>query len=474
MLDDSFISFRYAENFADGNGLVFNIGERVEGYTTFLWVILLAFAYKLGLSTIAVAIGLGYVFSISTLVLLAYTDRFIKNLPRTVPLIATLIAGSCGIFTPWARSGMELPLFMFLMLLSVLLYLRIQTFSKPKKNLLFVGIVCTLTALTRPEGVLLFLLLSLAELYRSRKRLNAGILYQLTPFILLYIPYFIWRYIYYGYLFPNTYYTKVGSSIEQFFRGIEYTSHFMEITFFFFICIGALIIFLLRHEKKSSMTLPLIVIGVWTLYVITVGGDPMPAFRFFAPIIPFLSLTAALGICLWTRKLPSYGRGITVTITILIVLLNVYFMYNSVAIAEFIARDKTIPYGPEVGLWIREHSQLDTIIAVNAAGTVPYYSDLYTIDMLGLNNEHIGHRDTPSLGVGWAGHEKGDGDYVFAQNPDYIIFGGVFGSYEPIFRSDFELDSVPQFHKLYSASEYPLSDGRSFIIYEKNTFKPST
>ena len=42
--DDAYISFRYAENFLNGDGLVFNIGERVEGYTNFLWVMILALA----------------------------------------------------------------------------------------------------------------------------------------------------------------------------------------------------------------------------------------------------------------------------------------------------------------------------------------------------------------------------------------------------------------------------------------------
>ncbi len=34
--DDAFISFRYAENLVQGKGLVYNEGERVEGYTNFL------------------------------------------------------------------------------------------------------------------------------------------------------------------------------------------------------------------------------------------------------------------------------------------------------------------------------------------------------------------------------------------------------------------------------------------------------
>ncbi|KPJ64637.1 hypothetical protein AMJ44_12375, partial [candidate division WOR-1 bacterium DG_54_3] len=46
--DDAFISFRYVRNFVNGDGLVFNPGERVEGYTNFFWILLLSLFLKLG------------------------------------------------------------------------------------------------------------------------------------------------------------------------------------------------------------------------------------------------------------------------------------------------------------------------------------------------------------------------------------------------------------------------------------------
>ena len=46
--DDAFISFRYAENLSEGKGLVFNEGERVEGYSNFLWTLWIAAGLSLG------------------------------------------------------------------------------------------------------------------------------------------------------------------------------------------------------------------------------------------------------------------------------------------------------------------------------------------------------------------------------------------------------------------------------------------
>jgi arabinofuranosyltransferase len=59
MLDDPFISFRYARNLLDGHGLVFNPGERVEGYSNFLWIILLTPFMKLGFDPVVASKVLG-------------------------------------------------------------------------------------------------------------------------------------------------------------------------------------------------------------------------------------------------------------------------------------------------------------------------------------------------------------------------------------------------------------------------------
>jgi len=47
--DDVFIFIRYAQNWVNGHGLVFNIGERVEGFTSPAWTLLTAFFIRLGL-----------------------------------------------------------------------------------------------------------------------------------------------------------------------------------------------------------------------------------------------------------------------------------------------------------------------------------------------------------------------------------------------------------------------------------------
>ncbi|MEI7425254.1 MAG: hypothetical protein WCK10_04010, partial [Candidatus Staskawiczbacteria bacterium] len=94
MLDDAFISFRYAENFAAGHGLVFNPGERVEGYTTFLWVLILGVGKALGLKVIPLSQNLGALFALGTILLLMFAHRFSSHISAASALLAALFLGT--------------------------------------------------------------------------------------------------------------------------------------------------------------------------------------------------------------------------------------------------------------------------------------------------------------------------------------------------------------------------------------------
>lgn len=69
---------------------------------------------------------------------------------------------------------------------------------------------------------------------------------------------------------------------------------------------------------------------------------------------------------------------------------------------------------------MRENVHPGSVLAVDAAGAIPYYSGLRSIDMFGLNDRHIARVVVPRMGSGEVGHEKYDPAYVYAQNPDWI------------------------------------------------------
>jgi hypothetical protein len=88
-----------------------------------------------------------------------------------------------------------------------------------------------------------------------------------------------------------------------------------------------------------------------------------------------------------------------------------------------------------------------TLLATNTAGSIPYYSRLPIVDMMGLNDRAIARRrDLPER---WRGIEKGDGRYVLSRRPDYIQLGSFRGSAVPLFLSDIELFAMEDFHRRY-------------------------
>ncbi|KPL18010.1 MAG: hypothetical protein AMJ92_10055 [candidate division Zixibacteria bacterium SM23_81] len=461
MLDDAFILFRYAENFFSGHGLVYNIGERVEGYTSFLWVVLLAIGRRVGFDIIFFSKLLGMLFSISCILLLAHTHRFIRKIDRKVSALGAVLLGTCGIFTPWATSGMEVTLFAFVTLLSLLIYASTKHLADNRRRLGFLGIICALSTMARPEGVLVFAVIFVDQLVASLKNGNKAVLYLAICYLIIYLPYFMWRYSYYGYLLPNTFYAKAGMSIDLVTRGLKYAFRFSIPAFLLIISSLASASRKWLSRYGSLFILPLVA-ATYTMYIILVGGDCMPAFRFFAPIAPLLCLVSAMSISLLIRK-----KLAALLIVTVFVLYNIAQMRIDSEIYGHIIHDKVALHGKEVGLWFRKHTSPQAVIATNTAGSVPFFAKLKTIDMLGMNDNRIAHRQISGMGKGWAGHEKGDGAYVLSRSPDYILFGSSLGSQYPVFLSDKELYMNPAFHRRYSLKVHRLASGRSLWVYEK-------
>ncbi|MEE9555199.1 MAG: hypothetical protein V3W18_13000 [candidate division Zixibacteria bacterium] len=456
MLDDALISFRYAENIAAGNGAVFNVGEKVEGYTTFLWVILLAAGKWIGFDTVIFSKIMGLIFALGCLVLVGNSHKFIGAIDYKISIAAVLFLGTSGVFLPWGVSGMEVTLFTLLVLSGVLYYLRIGD-SGNARGYIFLGFLCGLTALTRPEGLLIFGLISIDILLAKNKRIY--FLYLILAFGALYLPYYIWRYDYYGYLFPNTFYAKVGWSIDQLIRGFRYLIIFAIPSMAILLpLIDPLAISLLFKNYSRLYILPLIA-GVYTIYIILVGGDPMPASRFFAPIMPIICILSAMSVML----ISGIRRAVFI-VTVVVVYNFVLLDFSS--IKPHIESDKAAECGKEVAIWLRGNASPNTLIATNTAGSIPYYSKFRAIDMLGLNDIHIAHRKIPDMGSGWAGHEKGDGEYVLSLRPDLIQFGGCYGAKIPVFPSDIEIYAIPQFHEDYGLKEITMPSGHILRIFD--------
>jgi arabinofuranosyltransferase len=422
-VDDAFISFRYAENLVRGRGLVYNPGERVEGYTNFLWVMLMAPCIAGSIDPEAAAKGLGFIAAVGALAAVVRfgprPERF-----REVAWIAPLFLASSPPFFIWATGGMETPLFTCLLTWAAVL----ATEGLEKGALApAVGVLLGAAALTRPEGAGMAAVLALLAWWLGPRtpEFRRSLARSFKVFLFIFVPYFLWRWWYYGHLLPNTFYAKVGAGSAQVERGIQYTHAFFAFS-------GYWLLLPLIGLRWSGQRRTALLFGGLSLSVagetIFVGGDALPMFRFLVPLLPVFFLLLAQGTAGLLEKFGARrGARPALLATLLILAVCAARMGFAGAPHDDVRRDiSEVSAWKEIGGWFRDHAPRDATIAVIPAGAIPYVSKLRAIDMLGLNDATIAHHDVPGLGSGLPGHEKFDVDYVLSRRPDFILLG-VYG-----------------------------------------------
>jgi arabinofuranosyltransferase len=442
-VDDAYISFRYAQNLIAGHGLVFNPGERVEGYTNFLWTVILALFMRIGLGPSFVTIVLGVAFSLGTL-WLAYLFWGLARLRSpTIPVIAAWCLALDGSFALWAVSGMETSMFAFLVLTALSAY--VWEWQRGRLELLS-GVLLALSAMTRPEGVLVFLVVvlhqAMARLACQRQLLTPADVARPAAFIGLYLPYFLWRYYYYGFLLPNTFYAKVTvhDSMDQYRRGLQHIAAFVRLHLGLVLPLLVLVP-LLKRKLSFWFTALLATVLAYGAYIAYVGGD-WSVGRFFVPIMPLVYILASAGAVEAYESLKGWVGRLTDSIAALIavrsiaasllVLGGALLLASSSLHGEhelFVARfqaARATRARVAMGKWLRQNVPADTYIGVDAAGQIPYYAGLRTLDMFGVNDEHTAHLDVEDMGQGVPGHEKFDFDYIMWRRPDLIVATAAF------------------------------------------------
>jgi hypothetical protein len=435
--DDAFISFRYAKNLAEHGELVFNLGERVEGFTNFLWTILLALGIKLGVSPVLSSRFLGIVFGIGTLAVVARLSlRLDRERPSPFHLVAPLGLALMGAFACWCSGGLETQLFTFLSLLAFERFLA-ETESETG---FASGIFFALAGMTRPEGALFFAIACLhrlvTNLWRERRFLPRwDELAWLGLFAGTFGPYFLWRWHYYGWPFPNTFYVKSSGGAGTWSSGFYYIRRFAEDYGIHFLVPIAILGWPSRAERarRSLFLFTALLWGVFVAYVVNVGGDFMGLYRFILPVIPlgavvlqesFRRAIDRLGLLVGRPVLAVAG------LALLMGYLLTSYHVSKVAIASITAdggimdfpgylkkyADDRVP----IGIWFGQHARRDDLMSVGGAGVIPYYSGIRAFDCYGLVDETIAH-DPGMTRSTRPGHQKWVSDeYLFARRPTLI------------------------------------------------------
>jgi hypothetical protein len=433
LCDDAFITLHYSANFARGHGLVFNVGEWVEGYTNFLWALGLGLLAKVGFDLPRTAlVGNLLCFVLTLVTLTAFVRRVCQQMGLKAPVIifSTWALALSSAFTTFASSGLETMPACFL----VTLGLYASTFTRGP---VWSGLALTAAALTRPDHILFGLAMGLGFVVEGffedterpwYRRLPWKRAFTFAaPFLFIFVPYWLWRWNAYGDFYPNTYYAKSGGE-TYLGQGFTYLAHFLLTT-------GAwlsapMLLLAVLGRPSSGLEARLRVFGFFGVllmgtYVVRVGGDFMEH-RFFITLLPIIAAVTEVSLRLRAQLGGRVGHGLwrgAITLGALAafaftavpikIIGHLEKKWNLAAEETFYPVKQLFPDVQIVGgLYDVAQSLKKTfpergpapVFATGCVGMVGYYSRLPIIDTYGLVNRRVAHKPIGSRGR--PGHEK--------------------------------------------------------------------
>lgn len=467
LCDDAFISFRYARNLAEHGALVFNVGmdppERVEGYTNFLWVVVLAGLQSLGLApprAAPVLTGLGALAGLVTAALVARGLR--RRLGRDaqdprvcmLELVPAILLVSVPEHMVWAHGGLETSWAAALVLGSM------AAWSADRWRLA-AGLAAA-TALLRPDGLLpiaafgltWLVVVSAPALVRGRKTLRpvlAAVPWPrlLQAALLFAVPlgvHLLWRHHYYGAWLPNTWAIKASGALLRDSYGQAYVHAWLDALPLIYVAPLAVLL----RPRHALLVVP---IAVTVAYGWSVGGDFMAYSRFYvvptallAALVGWLLADASrvLGRVLGPRLAAALALGLALLLAAgLATRTHARWVADMAKPAGWLdgkwegvaAMDRFARVGWAVGEWMHDNLPPDTLISVGAAGAVPYGADLPVVDAYGLVDPQLmslpGLRPYQGRGAR-PGHQIiAPVSYMKARDPDLLCHVGYRGPRPP-------------------------------------------
>ncbi len=293
LFDDAMISMRYAWNFSHGNGLVWNLGERVEGYTNFLMTLIMSaatFLFNEKNAVLAVQ-----VFGILTVIAVVWHAWKLYRLVvenDSNPLLFVLFPVLLLLYYPlsyWPLMGMETGLVTFFILLS---FNTVIQFEEDNRNtqLFLSALFASLSYLVRPDAgmiILPIMLFTLTRKARWKQRILNGIKFGLI-FLILPFAHMVFRYLYYGEILPNTYFLKLTglTTADRLKAGLIFIYPFLTSTLPLWVF--ASLNTVLNFTRRKFMLFSAAVLYVF--YQIWVGGDAWNYWRMVTPIVPMIMI----------------------------------------------------------------------------------------------------------------------------------------------------------------------------------------
>jgi arabinofuranosyltransferase len=289
MCDDAFITLRTVDNFVQGYGLVWNVGERVQAYTHPLWMFLLSAFYAFTREPYFTTLAISMTLSLATVALLLWVSR---HSLFTLLLAGIILIGSKA-FVEYSTSGLENPLAHLLLAVFFILCLRQPLNPSHAPSL---GILAGLIMLNRLDhGLLVVPALLVTALQLPRRRAFI----MLAAASALVASWLLFSLIYYGFPFPNTFYAKQTTGIpriEYLERGVGYLVDTMVVDSVTLLAIALAVALALWQRRPFVLMAAAAGIVLYVLYVIWIGGDFMGGRMFSAPLVTSLALLVIAGL----------------------------------------------------------------------------------------------------------------------------------------------------------------------------------
>jgi arabinofuranosyltransferase len=487
-IDDAYISFRFARNLARGHGLVYNIGERIEGYTNFLWTVILAVAIKFGLDPEVTAKVLGAASALGGLVMIYTLSDRLRPFAMA-PSIATWLASTTIVFTGYAVFGLETSFFVFLLLLGAWLFLREVGLPEGRdpeieagggagrRKFPWSGLVLGLAGLTRPEapafiGLLMISLLLGRDAFgkdqwarriftEPRGMFGRENLIRGALFVVPVAAHVAFRRTYYGTFLPNTFSAKTGSLTAQMEWGAtyvrDYTNHAGPILYLSLFAVAIGLVWRRRDVLAISA------VGAFALgYPVLVGGDWMPLFRFMSPFEPFCFLLVDVSFrAIADRR----NRAAMLAIVGFFVIVFAQRRATLVSAQRQIVEKEDRFWKAAAGgtaRWLLDNG-VPGELAIGDMGYVGYATDYPILDLLGLVDPVISKLEgayTRKVGPGFT-------DRLFDKKPMYVlIISGSNDCKHPSVLGSQVIYRDRRFLPMYDvAGKVPLDGGINWCIY---------
>ena len=424
LVDDAMISMRYAKHLAQGHGLVWNIGEApIEGFTNLGWTLYLAFLHLFPFATSKISLAVmltSVVILLANIIVVYKISQILFPQAKIAPTLSAIITAFYFPLVFWSLRGMEVGLLTLLINYAIFLALK-------QENQFLISLILAIAIIVRIDAAISAMLIAIYYFIKKKSFIPILVVIFTVTAILIFQKY------YFGDFLPNTYYQKVtGYTIfERVRKGIlvfvEFAARDVLTLLFFSI---ATLIFYKQRTPETFLLLGIFL--AQCAYSIYVGGDyaepeTNAANRFITQamstlFILFSWMTNRIFSDLETAQPQltfsnsKVNPAILLSVIILLIISGEPWFNYSINNAPLLKADIR---RVKLALHIKENTSPEAVIAVHAAGQIPYYSERTTIDLLGLNDSFVAKGQ--GEGEFYPGHNKWNYYYSIDQlQPDLI------------------------------------------------------